>query len=1308
MIKRITLTLLLATALIATSFLLFTGRASNLVKAAQCWEPGCCGYTLKYNQFTCQTNSRLCFNWESGDVPSWTCSTTGQSGFDNQGDCLDSCTGGSCSEICSGGFAKECVQTEGSVNCTDNSPSSCKGTIYAIQCQSLSGGKDCSTSTAPADVRDCWVGGAVDPSPDPSPSTDPGNCTGNWYGATGPSWCSNFNTQADCQAAGATQCQCGNCAVQVDRGKIAFTFFEDVNQNGVWDYNSGERRIHPNGSCNTTNTMVVPGVKLYLENNELGATCNIQNSEFSGSTCDMGPRDCDGDGDTECNYWGWEGQEYGDQCFTAPKTCSECHWSGNGSCSSYGETDGIVCGSNPALCSGGNANMRNGYVYVTTKSTGTKDIDVTLPSGWLMSPGSYGGNTSFTESVTTSYNRTRCNAGLKMIGLIPDYNKQCTVSVSSPTIEQGDSVTASSWAYSGAPGAEPARLVVAKSDYTQLLDASNQPFTPAGTIHASSSGRHYYIYKSPIQFENNSFNTGNFTGWEKGDGLDANVFNDGGDWTVQLQNWRMTYRHIATSWIDFGEDISGKTFKLTFSAKTHVNPDKFHQIYFDTNNGWNSDVWIGPPNMTWQKQTYSYTRTMPSNGYIDRLRIVFTGNDYNNDGDNSDDIPNQPFYLANVDIEEVVTPDVDLGGCMTGDATGCSSSTVISDLPAGDYKLHCDLPTDPQRCSGNPNCTYEGGSVTCSGWASCSSQDNTTLQVTAPLCGAPTPVSSLIPTGTRNMSTNPGNVPFTWQENSQPLTNYWTFITYAGAQKSAAQLTAIANSCATYGAGSGGIFCKIVAFSEFDTNFDGVLDATPGYPYNPEILKSNQLRAAVRATNYDCQVQLGYQEHSTWRDVPLNLVANVSGTLYEGDGNPGAGICSGPTGTPVALPALTTRQLSAASGGTPDSAQTASYSVLNVPYNPSTAWGTGTTLSLNLTNNDPSEAWACECPSPTNPGNPFTCSYSNIMSQQTGVNFWLERYDLTNGPWWQTVGGLVYGATGNIASQITQPCIDEYNAGGACVPFVDTQDLSGSNFSGGIVMAGSGDINSGALTGYVTDRTPLGSQQVAEGTYHTNLTYENYDFFVREILTSDYTNTVPSSVDEANDIFSTYSTVDPDDAAEIFYAPTSVTLDPTTTIELPAGITKAVVLINGNLTIRDSNDIGEIVNVDDGDFLAFIVNGTITVEASVGYTKDFTNSVPVTTDTNLEGVYVADTSLVIAGYDALGFPNTTDRKFIGAGVFVGLGGVSLDRDFLNASNPLTNAINNVDPVSTFVYRPDLVVNLPKFMKTPGLVWQEVN
>jgi hypothetical protein len=47
------------------------------VQAAQCWDPGCCGYSLVYNQWSCQSAeaSNLCL--DMGESPTWVCNSNG-------------------------------------------------------------------------------------------------------------------------------------------------------------------------------------------------------------------------------------------------------------------------------------------------------------------------------------------------------------------------------------------------------------------------------------------------------------------------------------------------------------------------------------------------------------------------------------------------------------------------------------------------------------------------------------------------------------------------------------------------------------------------------------------------------------------------------------------------------------------------------------------------------------------------------------------------------------------------------------------------------------------------------------------------------------------------------------------------------------------------------------------------------------------------------------------------------------------------------------------------------------------------------
>ncbi|PIE82208.1 MAG: hypothetical protein CSA11_01260 [Chloroflexi bacterium] len=235
----------------------------------------------------------------------------------------------------------------------------------------------------------------------------------------------------------------------------------------------------------------------------------------------------------------------------------------------------------------------------------------------------------------------------------------------------------------------------------------------------------------------------------------------------------------------------------------------------------------------------------------------------------------------------------------------------------------------------------------------------------------------------------------------------------------------------------------------------------------------------MRATNNTCAAFIGNDQNTGWLDVPLNLVADVVGNLYEGEGHPSPTMCTGPH-SPVSFPTTTNRTVSATPGGTSHTARTSTYTLSDVPYLPNTNWGGGNEITLALTNGDMSQALACQCPSPSG-ANPFTCSYNNVLTPVNAaahpVNFWLQEYSLVHGPWWQTWGGMVYAATGVVVSDIPQPCINDST--GYCRSYIVAADSAESPDSAGVPMSGTGAYSSGAVAGYFTDRA---TQQVAEGT----------------------------------------------------------------------------------------------------------------------------------------------------------------------------------------------------------------------------------
>ncbi len=89
---------------------------------------------------------------------------------------------------------------------------------------------------------------------------------------------------------------------------------------------------------------------------------------------------------------------------------------------------------------------------------------------------------------------------------------------------------------------------------------------------------------------------------------------------------------------------------------------------------------------------------------------------------------------------------------VTPTSNSYSSSVSMSGMPAGKYVILVSQNfNNTQKCSGNPNCTFNGGQVNCSGFSSCHpSADFVTFDV-----AAPTPTATPIRTPTRTPTAAP-------------------------------------------------------------------------------------------------------------------------------------------------------------------------------------------------------------------------------------------------------------------------------------------------------------------------------------------------------------------------------------------------------------------------------------------------------------------------------------------------------------------------------------------------------------------------
>lgn len=138
---------------------------------------------------------------------------------------------------------------------------------------------------------------------------------------------------------------------------------------------------------------------------------------------------------------------------------------------------------------------------------------------------------------------------------------------------------------------------------------------------------------------------------------------------------------------------------------------------------------------------------------------------------------------------------------------------------------------------------------------------------------------------------------------------------------------------------------------------------------------------------------------------------------------------------------------------------------------------------------------------------------------------------------------------------------------------------------------------------------------------------------------------------------------------------------------------KIVFVIKGNLRIKNT------VNITPGStgFIAFIVQGDIIVDPSVG------NPIADGATIDIEGVYIANKIDPASGV-ASGRFMTSGNTPVGKERLVLKGMVTADSVVLQRSLGLTNGSA---PAETFIFNPNLLVNMPDFLKDVPYRWQEV-
>lgn len=273
------------------------------------------------------------------------------------------------------------------------------------------------------------------------------------------------------------------------------------------------------------------------------------------------------------------------------------------------------------------------------------------------------------------------------------------------------------------------------------------------------------------------------------------------------------------------------------------------------------------------------------------------------------------------------------------------------------------------------------------------------------------------------------------------------------------------------------------------------------------------------------------------------------------------------------------------------------------------------------------------------------CTKGSVQSPSITNNFYITA---TRSGWWQAVGGDVYA--GNAGPGVTVK---------SQLPTSSTR----------LIIAG-GVTDQGALIKASSTAPTLGyGTQISDSQWSATSKYQgktmNFDFFAANMgLTS-------STVDYWSG--SSNLTLPPATPVRDFYynnpagGEASITTPWTLT-----GSNSYVFFIDGDLRIAKN------IVAPSGTFLAFIVNGDVTIDPTV---------------TAISGLYVMDGQFRTESQIA------DDLQLTVNGSVVTWGGVNLLRDLGG---------NNISlPAEKFVYRPDFLVNMPAKMKSFSLNWQEV-
>lgn len=455
------------------------------------------------------------------------------------------------------------------------------------------------------------------------------------------------------------------------------------------------------------------------------------------------------------------------------------------------------------------------------------------------------------------------------------------------------------------------------------------------------------------------------------------------------------------------------------------------------------------------------------------------------------------------------------------------------------------------------------------------------------------------------------------------------------------------------------------------------------FSFFPNANYGNNYVARIQPINTSCGI-----DARSWCYRPFQVYARIRSKFYEDfDGS-----CSAIN---LVVPGDTSRnrrkgKITVSNGRNFNLTERIESSVINIwaPYR--SLGNYSVTLDPGQYNDGTWKDWSCVCPE--------NCSYDGINAPDGPLKFYVSRYDLTHGGWFQTLGGHIFAAQDWPSLAINDPIpVSTCEEDPACKSVMIARDLDDNSKSAGFVITGGGLVDSsdedGEQANYLIERPDNPARVLGSNLEKVT---ENYSFFANKL---NINNAAIEYEDNPNNASKPKGLNLENEQAYLINGDMTIKKQ----WLVPAGET-IVIFVDGNLYVEDPTDsIGRVIGVEEGGFLAFIVSGDISFGKRVG--NDIVIGNPAADDLtpNVEGIFVADGSIDVENWEEI---SGGDDKFIGAGIFVGWGGVNLNRDFSDAS--IRKAENNIRPAELFIYRPDLVVNAPESMAEPRLLWQESN